>query len=207
MRKIILATVFLLAVLACVRPVQGSKPVELTLFYAQLTDEDFIELPFSVPKFKKRYLLGAALRKELFKLKEKLDWAPENIYCDLEGVLVHKWGNWQDDEQSFQEVAGSFNLRYEFADNWIHLDSVSFGNGVSLATDEPEYEKQTTLNGQTSNLLYYLMLDAAFDLPYTEKWQLVLRVHHRSGVFGLINDVDGGSNYIGLGLRCPLDFF
>jgi len=206
-QKTILTTAFLIVVLACVQPVEGSKSIELTLFYSQLTDDDFIEIPFSVPKFKKRYLLGAGLRKELFKLREKVDWAPEKVFCDLEGVLVHKWGNWQGVEQSFQEVAGSFNLRYEFADNWIRLNSISLGNGVSLVTEEPEYEKETTLNGQTSNLLYYLMLDAAFDLPYTEKWHLVLRVHHRSGVFGLIDGVDGGSNYIGFGLRCPLDIF
>ena len=207
MRPTILATVLLVSVLTFARPVQAGKPIELTLFYAQLTDNDLIEVPFRVPKFKKRYLLGAALRKELFKLREKLDWAPENVFCDLEGVLVHKWGDWQGLKQAFQEVAGSFNLRYDFADNWINLDSISFGNGLSLTTEEPKYEKETTLNGQTSNLLYYLMLDADFDLPYTEKWQIVLRVHHRSGVFGLIDNVDGGSNYVGLGLRCPLDIF
>ena len=207
MRRTIPITAFLIFVLACVRPVNAGNPIELTLFYAQLTDNDLIEIPFRISKFKKRYLLGAALRKELFKLRDKLHWAPEKVFCDLEGVLVHKWGDWQGLEQSFQEVAGSFNLRYEFSDNWINLDSISFGNGLSLTTEEPKYEEETTLNGQTSNLLYYLMLDAAFDLPYTEKWQLVLRVHHRSGVFGLINDVDGGSNYLGFGLRYHLDIF
>ena len=207
MRRAICVTVFLTFVLACVRPVEGSKPIELTLFYAQLTDGDLIEIPLTVPGFKKRYLFGASLRKELFKLKEKLDWAPDHVFCDLEGVLVHKWGDWQGLEQSFQELAGSFNLRYDFADNWINLDSISLVNGLSLTTEEPEYEEETTLNGQTSNLLYYLMLDVAFDLPCTAKWQLVFRVHHRSGVFGLIDNVDGGSNYLGIGLRYPLNIF
>jgi hypothetical protein len=207
MRKTSLLCVCLACVLVLASPASAEKPLELTLYYGQLTQDDFIEVPANLPELEKRYLLAASLRTELFELEDKLGWVPQNIFCDLEGVLVHKWGNWEGIDQSFQEVAGSFNLRYEFPDNWINLDSFSFGNGLSLTSKEPQYEEEITLNGNTSNLLYYLMLDIAFDLPYTEKWQAVLRLHHRSGVYGLIDNVDGGSNYLGFGLRYPLDFW
>jgi len=206
MRSSLMAAVCLVLLLAVLQPAQGGKPAELTLYYAQLTQDDFIEIPVNLPELEKRDLLAVSLRKELFELEDKLGWVPEDIFGDLEGVLVHKWGNWKGIDQSFQEVAGSFNLRYELADNWINLDSISFGNGLSLATEEPEYEEEITLNGNTSNLLYYVMIDLAFDLPFLDKSQALLRLHHRSGVYGLLDNVDGGSNYLGFGLRYPLDF-
>jgi hypothetical protein len=206
MRGIPIAAMGVILFLVMVQTAHSGKPFELTVYYAQLTEDDFIEIPGNLGELEKRYLLAVSLRKEMFEVEDKLGWVPENIFFDLEGVLGHKWGNWKGIDQSFQEVAGSFNLRYAFPDNWINLDSISFGNGLSLTTKEPEYEEEITLNGNTSNLLYYLMIDIAFDLPYLDKWQAVLRVHHRSGVYGLIDNVDGGSNYLGFGLRYPLDF-
>ncbi len=185
----------------------GDTPWEMTLFSGQLVDEDLVEIPFNSPDFKKRYLLGLSARKEIWQLKDKIPWIPEDFYLDGEGTLVHKWGNWKDNDQEFQEIAGSLNLRYEFAKNWIRLNSMSLGNGLSLATKKPQYEKDITLNGSTSQVLYHISVDIDFDIPHLKKWKPVLRLHHRSGMFGLINNVDGGSNYLCFGLRHPLDLF
>jgi hypothetical protein len=37
--------------------------------------------------------------------------------------------------------------------------------------------------------------------PPAGRWSGFLRIHHRSGAFGLYGDVRGGSNFVGLGAR------
>jgi len=146
-------------------------------------------------------MLSGMLRRELGSVREMIAWAPKRLYLDAECGLVHKWGDWKGIDQRFQEAVLSANLRYDLATNPLCLSGISFGNGLSYATKKPEYEKEITLNDKTSRLLYYMMVEMAFDLPSLSHWELVLRVHHRSGFYGLINDVRGGSNYLGLGLR------
>jgi hypothetical protein len=40
-----------------------------------------------------------------------------------------------------------------------------------------------------------------FALPNTPKWNLVFRLHHRSGIFGLFDGIEGASNAFGIGLK------
>jgi hypothetical protein len=83
-----------------------------------------------------------------------------------------------------------------------HLDtSFAFGNGLSYATEEPPLEIMDSDDNKSSQWLYYLFLEFAFAHPDHRHWDLFIRVHHRSGVFGLFHDVDSGSNFIGPGLR------
>ena len=146
-------------------------------------------------------MLAAMLRKELGAVRKVISWAPQKLFLDAEGGLVHKWGDWRGMDDSFQEVVASANLRYEWEENPAYLSSVSFGNGLSYTTKRPSYEQEITLNETTSRLLYYMMVEVAAQVPGQRNWELVMRIHHRSGCYGLIQDVRGGSNYMGLGLR------
>ncbi|MCF8045795.1 MAG: hypothetical protein K9J83_08025, partial [Desulfarculaceae bacterium] len=58
-----------------------------------------------------------------------------------------------------------------------------------------------TINDEARKLLWYMVLEVDFDLPGTDKWNALCRIHHRSGMYGIFDDVDGGSNYITTGLR------
>ncbi len=88
---------------------------------------------------------------------------------------------------------------------WDHRvdTSLAIGNGLSWATSTPELEEKFEAEG-TERLLYYLNLEATFSPPSTDRWAIILRIHHRSGVFGLFG-VDGGSNTLSLGMRFNLD--
>ncbi len=72
--------------------------------------------------------------------------------------------------------------------------TVSFGQGMSLATERPPIEDETRA------LLHYMHAEIAFRPPAWKQISIVTRLHHRSGAFGLYG-VSGGSNFLTAGLR------
>ncbi len=57
-----------------------------------------------------------------------------------------------------------------------------------------------------SHLLHYFSPEIAVALPHRRQYELVLRVHHRSGVYGAFNGLRGGSDAIAIGYRYRLPF-
>ena len=81
-----------------------------------------------------------------------------------------------------------------------HIDtSFAVCDGVSYATEYPQIEVEKMDN--PSKTLNYLMFEFDFRIPDIPKWSAIFRIHHRSGVFGAFNGVDGGSNAIGFGVK------
>jgi hypothetical protein len=81
---------------------------------------------------------------------------------------------------------------------WVET-SFAIGDGLSYATKTPYIELDKE---KTSKLLNYLMAEAAVTVYKKPKIETFIRIHHRSGIFGLINDVkSGGSNFLTGGLR------
>jgi hypothetical protein len=119
------------------------------------------------------------------------------IGYELEGQVAQHWG-----KQDHEEFNFAFTLR------WLpflwdkYLDtSFAFGNGLSIATAEPELEIREGDEHRTNPILYYILVELAFALPQQPQWNLFVRIHHRSSVFGLIENITTGSNFVGLGLR------
>jgi hypothetical protein len=81
--------------------------------------------------------------------------------------------------------------------------SFAIGEGISYATSVPSLEKKSSED--TKRLLNYLMLEATLASPDNPRWQLVARIHHRSGMFGVYHAGNTGSNDIGLGIRYLFD--
>ncbi len=79
--------------------------------------------------------------------------------------------------------------------------SVAIGDGLSYATEVPPLELRSHTNTGATRLLNYLLLEMTVTPPQVEEWSIVGRIHHRSGIFGLFNDVRGGSNVLALGIR------
>lgn len=87
---------------------------------------------------------------------------------------------------------------------WHEVMPTTFalGDGLSYAFEKPALEEELHAHeGGTNELLNYLLLELTFAAPSWRHWSVVGRVHHRSGVFGLFDGVDGGSNILTLGLR------
>jgi hypothetical protein len=49
--------------------------------------------------------------------------------------------------------------------------------------------------------MHYMAIEATFALPNHKDWQLVYRLHHRSGVFGLMQGDNSGTTAVQIGIR------
>ena len=80
--------------------------------------------------------------------------------------------------------------------------NLSVGAGFSYAFSRPSYEDgpigtpDRRYRGQ-----FCLLIENEWRLRQHEQWRLVFRVHHRSGVYGVIAPRNVGSNFLGLGIR------
>lgn len=84
---------------------------------------------------------------------------------------------------------------------WNNYLLTTFGaaEGVSYATHVPWVEKR--YNHDCARFLNYLMFELTFALPQYPQFQIVARIHHRSGGYGLYGAGNTGSNTAGVGVR------
>ncbi|MBA2653620.1 MAG: hypothetical protein H0U71_00945 [Gammaproteobacteria bacterium] len=90
--------------------------------------------------------------------------------------------------------------------NWYHFPwrhkfktTISVGEGISYVTKVPYSEEKNS--EEAKKLLNFLLLDLAFGLPSHPEWEIIARIHHRSGAFGLYHANNTGSTAVGLALR------
>ncbi|MEZ5541704.1 MAG: hypothetical protein R3F42_06640 [Pseudomonadota bacterium] len=81
--------------------------------------------------------------------------------------------------------------------------NLATGMGPSYAFSKPTYEDGP--DGQPNQGEYqfqnYITFELEFGTPVLPDWSLALRVHHRSGMYGLIAPRRVGSNFFALGIR------
>ncbi|MGD0635843.1 MAG: hypothetical protein ABSA13_16580 [Beijerinckiaceae bacterium] len=64
------------------------------------------------------------------------------------------------------------------------------------------WEAQNAQNGgKDSRYLNFLRFEATIAPSEDSPWEIFAGLHHRSGIFGLINHSHGGSNYWMTGIR------
>jgi hypothetical protein len=114
---------------------------------------------------------------------------------ECEGQIAKHWGF-----QQHWEANALVILRWlEFP--WDHHIDTSFavGDGISYASEKPKIE--VAKMGDTSKILNYLMFELECVIPKHPTMSLFARIHHRSGIYGLIDGVSGGSNMVTGGFR------
>lgn len=87
---------------------------------------------------------------------------------------------------------------------WSNTIRTTFGAGagLSFATDIPSIELDPeNPDGDYSRLMNYIAIEATFALPKYKDWQLVYRLHHRSGIFGLFGADNAGNTAVQIGVR------
>jgi hypothetical protein len=138
--------------------------------------------------------------------------ADDNPLRRLFGPLVHQielignvaYINGGSNSHSVFEIDPFVMFRWnKFPWNQYLMTSFGVGEGISYATRIPiEEARDAEQEGDpTKHLINFLALEAAFALPAHPQWQLVTRIHHRSGAFGTYGAGNSGSNALTLGLR------
>jgi hypothetical protein len=186
--KTLLLTLAVAFVLALPQTAETKEDWAVTVYGASQLRSDFWQT-FYAPDFETSYyFIALAVSRRIYSFTKHLD-------LELEGQGVKHMGN-----QHHWEFNGLFTLRWlTFPWNKYIDTTFAIGDGLSYATKTPELEAEEHDN--TSLFLNYLMLELTFALPETPKWSLVVRLHHRSGIRGLFDGVEGASNALGMGLK------
>lgn len=192
MRSAHLPTLALVLCLAAATACKTPREQAITVYGGQYVDNSLPEeIALAQPLHPKdAFLVAAAYSRVFAEPSRHLRW-------ELEGNVAQWFG-----QQDHQELNGLVTLRWMTFpwDKYLNT-TFGFGNGLSFATSEPKLEEQFHPETGTSQLLYYIAVEFSFAAPSAKHWSVITRVHHRSGVFGLFDGVDGGSNVITAGLR------
>lgn len=130
-----------------------------------------------------------------------LDFEVEALFVKHFGIMNH----WESDILTLARISNLFYLPISFA----------FGEGISISSQNPALENKRKgfyfdtglfqFKGiESRNLLNYVMVELDYrvwDTSYNPR--VFLRIHHRSGVFGLFCPPDPacGSNFISYGIK------
>lgn len=76
--------------------------------------------------------------------------------------------------------------------------------GPNYATAISTLEQGDTYLRRTARFLNFYVSEFTFSSSETANWEAFVRIHHRSGAYGRVNGVHGGSNYVSVGARFAL---
>jgi hypothetical protein len=135
-------------------------------------------------------IAGAAFRSEFVQLPNRFD-----IGAEVGSAL--RFG-----EGSSGEFWAGGTLTYR-GFNSSSLSVIPTGIfGLSAITNTSDIEQaRAIMHGGNETLLFYVGLEVAFTTPQFKDWEIVYRVHHRSGGYGILGNVLEGNNANVIGLR------
>jgi hypothetical protein len=125
-----------------------------------------------------------------------LPYVPADL--ELEASVAEHYGDVRATEYDLVPV-----LRWK----WFPWNKLIYTNlrvgalGASYTTAVSPLEILGTRNHHDSRFLNLVIFEWTFAPAPTSNWEAFLLVHHRSGIYGLIDNVTGGSNYAGGGFR------
>lgn len=175
------------------RPAQAND-YALTIYTGKYSDDRLTQAMLSKPLDYMDSWIGVAALSQAFAFEN-----PAHQW-EIEGQVGKHWR-----EQTHWE----FNLlalyrwqRFPWSDRFD--TSIAVGEGLSYATEVPPLEEASPTNVGATRLLNYIVIELTFAPPQAKNWSLVYRIHHRSGVYGIFNNVEGGSNVIAGGIKWRL---
>lgn len=186
-----LTAIFVTAVVFAVSPAaagNGNTGWSATIYAGPSTNDRFsdsIEGKFRV----RGATLGLAVDRRLF----NLGWG---VSFDADLQVTHNFG-----KTDYSTVA--FGLGVRFHNVIWRGASLAIYSGPSYALSSPIlYNRYGRRPHHMRKFLNYIAIEYAVPVPYHARhWDMVMRIYHRSGAWGVYSDdVDEGS-VVGLGLR------
>jgi len=118
------------------------------------------------------------------------------VSVETEAGAAYRFG-----EESQEEFWGSLYFRYDgFPWNDTVYTTAAINTGLSILTETSEFEKDRS-NDQSSQVLHNFSPEITIANPDNKNLEFVLRLHHRSGIFGTIDGVHSGSTFVATGIR------
>ncbi len=173
--------------LAAPRVTQASA-WSLTVFAANKTNDALGDtVLFNADFPQKQHFVSVAIAKKLDSYRQ--------VDFELEGQVAKHYA-----AEKYKEYTVAVLARWAKL-SWDDVVNMRFavGEGLSYTTVISQLEAEG--HEDTNRLLNFLIFETSFAIPENNDWEVVLRIHHRSGVFGLFNGVHGASNAWALGLR------
>lgn len=186
---------------------QRSRDGFATLYASKWVDTSLPAFPVNLVtgdlRFRKPYFIGAGVNRVL--VRDFAFGVPltsvvlRRNSLELEGQLVKHFGGQDHVEATAAVVARSGEVGL-FSNASVNF---ALANGLSYAFSRPDFEQGPGgVRGQGSrHVQYYLGLEAEFSPSRASRLHLVAKLHHRSGIYGLISPRRTGSNFLGGGVR------
>lgn len=165
-------------------------PWFVNLFYGAGKERDFSQIvtrPYK-PRPTADRIAAIALGREIGRVHGG------RLAFEVEGLYAYHWPR-----GPYHEVGIALNTRWlDFPwDRWLPT-TFALGIGPSVTSSIPPIEQD---RGHRSHILNQFNLELTMALPQAPHVALMGRIQHRSGVFGLINGVHGGSDFATVGLK------
>jgi hypothetical protein len=172
-------------------PVVADSPHSIFVFAGALADGDLGDALLLVDNnYSGSFIGGAAYRYDFLRL-------PFDFSLGAEVGIAGRFGHGES-----AEFWGAAALRYR--NLWLGslnlIPAVMFGLSAVTGPTGIEHVNVAIHHGN-EKLLFYLGFELAFALPDYSGWELVYRVHHRSGGYGTLGDLREGNNANVLGFR------
>ena len=170
---------------------QAEKSEWTTTFYsAKISNGTLHELLQFESEITNNKIYILALTRKLNTFYKKFDWEVEGQISKNVGPRQKNW-----------ELNIPIIIRWNILNFQRKiLKSFAAGVGLSYASKPPEYE--IDLQGDSSKLLLYSMVEIDFFLPNYPSLFFVARIHHRSTMIQFFNkNIRGASNALGFGLK------
>ena len=186
----------------------STQPIDaVSVVAGRGVDHNFLTLPKAIvsgPEWERSTFGAVSVSKGYGTLGHSFDALAntplKSVLHGGEAVLVKHQGL-----QHHVEAGAAYMVKTPF----LHLGpaAVSAGTGIGLshAFGTPSYEdgsREDPADRYRTQLL--ILVDVEWKLTNAKNWSLLMRVHHRSGAYGLIAPPKVGSNFLAIGLRHTL---
>jgi hypothetical protein len=168
---------------------EADKNYAVTVYGGRMTDGDFGDTFTGQADFVDAYVLVGAFAWTFARFYDNA------LSFEIEGQV----GKWFGDQHNWEFNFPAAVRWSKFPWDKYVATSLAYGVGPSYALTEPEEEIE--LNNSTKKFMVYWFGELTLGPP-DSNWAACLRIHHRSGAFGLVEEQGrGGSNTLAAGLK------
>jgi hypothetical protein len=169
-------------------------PLSTGMYFGELYEKTYLDVishPESID-LSSSYILAVNVDYRVYK------WAGAPLQFEGEFDVARHFGL----AQQYEAVLAPFLRWSSFPWNrYLYTNARASVMGLSYATGVSAWERQNSGNDKGSNFLQFGALELTFAADEHSPGEFFVRVHHRSGVYGLFNGVSGGSSYLSVGYR------